>query len=98
MRKNLKIKTTIEKDTTLNFPVWHKNGTREAFLMHTTVVLDAIKKSGHFHDYKKAAKAYNEAEKAAESGRAVYPCSTVLEQGQEGSARRRLRKPLRKLL
>jgi hypothetical protein len=25
--RNLKIKTTLEKDTTLNFPVWHKNGT-----------------------------------------------------------------------
>ncbi len=32
--RNLKIETTIEKDTTLNFPVWHQNGTREAFLMH----------------------------------------------------------------
>ncbi len=67
---NLKIKTTIKKDTTLNFPVWHENGTRKAFLMHVTVVLDAIKKSGHFHDYEKAAKAYGEAEKAVESARA----------------------------
>ncbi len=25
--RNLEIKTTHEKDTTLNFPVWHKNGT-----------------------------------------------------------------------
>ncbi len=49
--RNLKIKTTIKKDTTLNFPVWHKNGTREAFLMHMTAVLDAIKKCSHFHDY-----------------------------------------------
>jgi hypothetical protein len=46
--RNLEIKTTIEKDTTLNFPVWHENGTREAFLMHVTVVLDGIKKRGHF--------------------------------------------------
>ncbi len=46
--RNLKIKTTIEKDTTLNFLVWHKNGSREAFLMHVTAVLDAIKKHGHF--------------------------------------------------
>jgi hypothetical protein len=41
--RNLKIKTTIKKDTTLNFPVWHKNGTQEAFLMHMMAVLDAIK-------------------------------------------------------
>ncbi len=67
---NLKIKTTIEKDTTLNFPVWHENGTHKAFLMHVMVVLDAIKKRGHFHVYKKAEKAYNEAEKAIESARA----------------------------
>jgi hypothetical protein len=42
--RNLQIKTLLEKDTTLNFPVWHKNGTMEAFLMHVTTVLDAIKK------------------------------------------------------
>jgi hypothetical protein len=56
--RNLKIKTTIKKDTTLNFPVWHENGTQEAFLMHVTVVLDAIKKHGTFKDYEKAEKAY----------------------------------------
>ncbi len=49
--RNLKIKLTIEKDMTLNFPVWCKNGTRKAFLMHLTAVLDAIKKHGHFYNY-----------------------------------------------
>jgi hypothetical protein len=68
--RNLEIKTTIEKNTTLNFPVWHENGTCEAFLMHVTVVLDAIKKRGHFLDYKKAEKAHKEAKKAIESARA----------------------------
>jgi hypothetical protein len=48
--RNLEIKTTVKKDTTLNFPVWHKNVTHKAFLMHVTAVLDAIKKRGHFHD------------------------------------------------
>ncbi len=67
--RNLEIKTTIKKDITINFPVWHKNRTREAFLMQVTVVLDAIKKRGHFHDYKKAKKAYGEAKKAVESAR-----------------------------
>ena len=51
--RNLEIKTTIEKDTTLNFPVWQENRTREAFLMHVTAVLDAIKKSGHFYDIRR---------------------------------------------
>jgi hypothetical protein len=64
--RNLQVKTLLEKDTTLNFPVWHKNGTREAFLMHVTAVLDAIKKHGHFKDYDKAQKAHDEAKKAVE--------------------------------
>ena len=54
--RNLEIKTMDEKDTTLNFLVWHKNGIREAFLMHVTAVLDGIKKQGHFYNYEKAAK------------------------------------------
>jgi hypothetical protein len=71
--RNLETKTTIEKDTTLNFPVWRKNGTREAFLMHVTVVLDAIKKRGYFFDNKKAAKDHEESTKAIESARAALP-------------------------
>jgi hypothetical protein len=35
--------------------------------MHMTVVLDAMKKCGHFKDYDRAQKAHDEAEKAAES-------------------------------
>jgi hypothetical protein len=68
--RNLKIKTTIEKDTTLNFPVWQENRTREAFLMHVTAVLDAIKKCGHFYDYEKAAVVHEEEKKSVESARA----------------------------
>jgi hypothetical protein len=37
--------------------------------MHVTVVLDAIKKCGHFNDYKKAEKDYEEAKKAVESAK-----------------------------
>ncbi len=48
--QSLEIKTTIEKDTTLNFLMWQENGTREAFLMHVTAVIHAIKKRGHFED------------------------------------------------
>ncbi len=67
--RNLEIKTTIKKDTTLNFPVWHKNGTREAFLMHVTAVLDAIKKHGHFQDYNKAEKVHDKVKKGVDSAR-----------------------------
>jgi hypothetical protein len=48
--RNLQIKTSLKKDMSLNFPVWHKNGTREAFLMHVTAVLDVIKKRNTFKD------------------------------------------------
>jgi hypothetical protein len=67
--RNLEIKTTIKKDTTLNFPVWQENGRWEAFLMHVTAVLDAIKKHGHFYDYEKAEKIQEEARRAVESAR-----------------------------
>jgi hypothetical protein len=68
--RNLEIKTTIKKDITLNFPVWHENGTRKAFLMHVTAVLDGIKKHGHFKDYDKAQKEYDSAKKAIVAARA----------------------------
>jgi hypothetical protein len=68
--KNLQIKTSIKKDTTLNFPVWYNNETREAFLMHVTVVLDAIKKHGHFKDYEEAQMAYVEQKEAVKSAKA----------------------------
>jgi hypothetical protein len=68
--QSLEIKTTIKKDTTLNFLVWQENGTREAFLMHVTAVLNAIKKRGHLDNYKKAAWVYEKAKKAVESARA----------------------------
>ncbi len=68
--RNLQIKTSLEKDTTLNFLVWHENGIREVFLMHVTAVLDAMKKRGHFKDYDRAQKAHGEAKKAAESAEA----------------------------
>jgi hypothetical protein len=69
--RNLEIKTTIKKDTTLNFSVWHKNGMQEAFLMHLTAVLNSMKTRGHFQDYKKAEKDQKEAKKAVESARAA---------------------------
>ncbi len=68
--RSMEIKTTLEKDTTLSFAVWQENGTREAFLMHVTAVLDAIKKCGPFDDYEKAAWKYKEAMEAVESTRA----------------------------
>jgi hypothetical protein len=85
----LQIKTSLEKDTTLNFPLWQENGTREAFLMHVTVVLDAMKKCGHFINYNKAQKAYEEAVKTAES---VEAGLALLEGTSEKSSKCKLKK------
>jgi hypothetical protein len=85
----LQIKTSLKKDTTLNFPIWQENGTREAFLMHVTAVLDSMKKRGHFSDYDKAQKAYKEAAKAAESAEAGL---ALLEGTSEKSSNCKLKK------
>ena len=87
--RNMEIKTHIEKDTTLNFPVWQENGTREGFLMHVTAVLDAIKKRGHFVDYDKAAFKYKEASKAIASARAGL---SLLEESEKKNRQKRSRK------
>ncbi len=78
--RNMEIKTHIEKDTMLNFPVWQENGTHKDFLMHLTAVLNAIKKRGHFEDYDKTAYAYDKAKKASESARAGL---ALLKEGKE---------------
>jgi hypothetical protein len=91
--QNLQIKTSLEKDTTLNFPVWHKNGNREAFLMHVTVVLDTIKKRGYFNNYDRAHKAYEEATKVAESAEAGL---VLLEGTKAGTTSKRKKKALAK--
>jgi hypothetical protein len=100
--RNLEIKTTIEKDTTLNFPVWHENGTWEAVLMHVTAVLDAIKKCGHIQDYKKAEKVHKEAKKAVESARAALSlldgAGTKVKRFRKKKAREAAEKALAKAL
>ncbi len=64
--RQLQIKNSLKTDTTLNYAMWQENGPCEAFLMHVTAVLEAMKKRGHFNDYNKAYKAHKEAAKAAE--------------------------------
>jgi hypothetical protein len=89
--RNLQIKTLLEKDTTLNFPVWHKNGTHEAFLMHVTAILNTMKERGHFNDYDRAQKDYEEAIKAAESAEAGL---ALLEGTSAGTTSKRKKKAL----
>ncbi len=68
--RSMEIKTTLERNTTLNVAMWQENGTCKAFLMHVTAVLDAVKKRGHLDDYKKAAGQYEKAKEAVETARA----------------------------
>ncbi len=68
--RSMEIKTTLEKDTTLNFAVWQETGTCEAFLMHVTAELNAIKKRGHLDDYEKAMGQYERTKEAVETARA----------------------------
>ncbi len=91
-RMRMEIKTTIEKDTPLNFSVWQENGTCKACLMHVTAVIDAIKKRGHFDDYEKAVWKYKEAKEAIESARAGL---SLLEESVRKQTRKRKRPRIR---
>jgi hypothetical protein len=57
--------------------------------MHVTAVLDAMKKRGHFIDYNKTQKAYEEAAKAAELAEAGL---ALLKGTSEKSSKRKLKK------
>ena len=57
LKSDQSLKTTIGADAELRLPIWHC-GTREAFLMHVSSALDAIKKQGTFKAYKEAVEAY----------------------------------------
>jgi hypothetical protein len=63
LKSDQSLKTTIGADAELCLPIWHC-GTCEAFLMHVSSALNAIKKRGTF-------KAYNEAHKACVEQRKV---------------------------
>jgi hypothetical protein len=61
--------------------------------MHVTVVLDAIKKRGHFKDYDKAQKAHDEAKKAVKSAEAGL---ALLNGTSPGTKKNRKKKALAK--
>ncbi len=72
------LKTTIGVDAELRLPIW-QCGTREAFLMHVSSALNAIKKLGTLKAYKEAHKAYvehREAVKQAKADMALFTAPT----------------------
>jgi hypothetical protein len=69
LKSDQSLKTTIGADAELHLPIWHC-GTREAFLMHVSSAIDAIKKRGIFKAYKEAHEAYVEQRDAAKKAKA----------------------------
>jgi hypothetical protein len=63
LKSNQSLKTTIGADVELYLPIWHC-GTREAFLMHVSSALDAIRKWGTSKAYKETHEAYVEQREA----------------------------------
>ncbi len=47
LKRDQSLKTTIGEDSELCIPIWH-TGRCEAFLMHVSTTLNAIKKRGTF--------------------------------------------------
>ncbi len=64
LKSDQSLKTTIGVDVELHLPIWHCR-TREAFLMHVSSALNAIKKRGTFKAYKEAHETYVEQHKVA---------------------------------
>jgi hypothetical protein len=81
--KCLQLKTSINKDTTLNFPMWN-SGTKKAMLMHVMATFDAIKKRDHFKAYKEARVLYVEKKKAVKSAKASL---SLLDGASKGSGK-----------
>jgi hypothetical protein len=59
LKNDQSLKTTIGEDAELCLPIWHCS-MREAFLMHLSTALDAVKKRGTFKAYKEVVEAYVE--------------------------------------
>jgi hypothetical protein len=70
LKSDQSLKTPIGVDAELRLSIWHC-GTREAFLMHVSSALDAIKKQGTFKAYKEAHKAYVEQKEVAKQAKAA---------------------------
>jgi hypothetical protein len=70
LKSDQSLKTTIGVDAELRLPIWHCR-MREAFLMHVSSALDAIKKQGTFKAYKEAHETYVEQKEVAKQAKAA---------------------------
>jgi hypothetical protein len=92
LKSEQSLKTTIGEDAELHLPIWHC-GTHEAFFMHMSTALDAIKKRGTFKAYKEACKAYVEQRKVAKQAKAALallmaPTSQGKKESKKASAKK----------
>jgi hypothetical protein len=70
LKSDQSLKTTIREDAELRLLIWHC-GTHEAFLMHMSTALGAIKNQGTFKAYKEAQEACEEQCKVAKQAKAA---------------------------
>jgi hypothetical protein len=76
LKSDQSLKTTIREDAKLHLPIWHC-GTREAFLMHVSTALNAIKKPDTFKAYKEAQEAYVEQRKVVKQAKTALALLTA---------------------
>jgi hypothetical protein len=76
LKSDQSLKTTIGVDAEIRLPIWHCR-TREAFLMHVSSALNAIKKRGTLKAYKEAHKAYVEQRDVAKQAKAALALFTA---------------------
>jgi hypothetical protein len=70
LKSDQSVKITIGVDVELHLPIWHC-GMREAFLMHVSSALNAIKKQGTFKAFKEAHEAYVEQREVAKQAKST---------------------------
>ncbi len=70
LKTDQSLKTTIGVDAELCLPIWHC-GMREAFLMHVSSALNAIKKRGTLKAYKEAHEPYVEQREVGKQAKAA---------------------------
>jgi hypothetical protein len=80
--KGLQLKTSISKDTTLNFPMCNSG---EAMLMNMMTTFDAIKKRCHFKAYKEAQALYMEIKEVVKLAKVSLSLLDKASEGGQGS-------------
>jgi hypothetical protein len=96
LKSDQSLKTTIEVDVELCLPIWHCR-TCEAFLMHVSSALNAIKKQGAFKAYKEAHKAYVEQKEVKRQAKAALALLTApTSKGKKASEKASDKEPAKK--